>query len=388
MVDGVDKAADAFRSALNSTDKVQPRDESGRFAESRPRPESLFAERQTEGDEFGDTRDGGEDARMRRQEERANGDPFENAVSDDRRQPRTKKPVRASGDEEHEFDDEEQTGAGDGQDESAEVDEPPEGDGAEGDAEPDAEGEERYEVTVDGQPKEVSLKEALDGYIRTETFNQRMSQVGIASQQVSQEAQNVARMRDNYINQTAILEQEIMTLLPKEPDWDAEYSKDPKAAYELRKQYDAIAGKLTELRRSREAAANERQQEVARNTENYAKEQFAQFVMEEKIPDEGALKKEISSMRRTAIAAGFAEHEVASVYDKRMLKILRKASRYDRLMATRPKAVIPGKGKTLTPGNAPRVGNSGRKSIDEAQRRLANTGRLDDAASVFERILR
>jgi hypothetical protein len=395
VAEGIDQAASAFRSALDSTERVQTRDESGRFRQAAERPQPMFADRQTEGDEFGDTRDGGEDARLRRQEERANGEPFEDAVSDEGRQSRSKKPVRSSGDEGH-FG--EEGGQGDDDDESesqaegnvSDGDEDAEGErgDAEGDTGDDAEGGQKYEVTVDGKPMEVTLKQALEGYIRTETFHQRMNQVNQASQTVMAEAQRVAQARDNYINQNAALEQEIMTLLPQQPDWDAEFKRDPASAHALQKQYAAVANKLNELRQSRLVAMNERQAEYARNTESYAKNEFAKFVMDNKIPDANALRKEINSMRRTAVAAGFSEHEVATVYDSRMLSVLRKASRYDRLMAAKPKAVIPGKGRALTPGSAPRIGNAGRRNIDEAQNRLAKSGRLDDAASVFEKIIR
>jgi hypothetical protein len=395
--EGIDQAAGAFRNALESTERVQTRDESGRFAETRSRPEPMFAERQIEGDEFGDTRDGGEDARRRRQEERANGEPFENALPDDRRQSRSKKPVRAEGDDEHDTFGEER-GQEQTDDESEPQDQRELSDGdeqaedergdAEGEPGDDAEGGQKYEVTVDGRPMEVTLKQALEGYIRTETFHQRMNKVNEASQTVMAEAQRVAQVRDHYINQNAALEQEIMTLLPQQPDWEAEFQRDPKSAYSLRKQYEAVDQKLNALRQSRAAAMQERANEQARTTETYAKNEFARFVMENKIPDEVALRKEINSMRRTAMAHGFSEQEVATVYDSRMLSVLRKASRYDRLMAAKPRAVVPGKGRALTPGSAPRIGNAGRRNIDEAQSRLAKTGRLDDAASVFEKIIR
>src|SRR5579864_8825550 len=400
MPEGIDQAADAFRNAVGGPEKATPspsRDSAGRFQESRSRPEPLFSERQTEGDEFGDTNDGGEDARLRRQEARANGDPFENAVSDDGRKPRTPKPVRSEGDDEHQtFGDERGQEQGDNESESqdqgtlpdgAEQTENEPGD-ADGDSGEDAESQQKYEVTVDGRPMEVTLKQALEGYIRTETFHQRMNKVNEASQTVMAEAQRVANARDNYINQNAALEQEIMTLLPQEPNWDQEYAKDPASAHLLKKQFDAVGQKLQALRQSRMAAMQEKQAEVARNTETYAKNEFARFVMDNKIPDENALRKEINSMRRTAMAHGFTEQEVATVYDSRMLSVLRKASKYDRLMAAKPKAVVPGKGRALTPGSAPRIGNAGRRNIDEAQSRLAKTGRIDDAASVFEKILR
>ena len=415
MAEGIDQAASAFRDAVGGPEKVAPpvaRDQSGRFRESNARPEPLFSERQTEGDEFGDTRDGGENLRLRRQEARANGDPFEDgsppprsrkASSQDERSGRQRSGsgeegrFDASPDEGHESFGEER-GSEQADDESEpqdqgtlpDGDEPTEDerelpDGESGD---DAESGQRYEITVDGKPMEVTLKQALEGYIRTETFHQRMNKVNEASQTVMAEAQRVAQARDHYINQTAALEQEIMTLLPQEPNWDEEYSRDPKSAHMLKKQYEAVGQKLNALRQSRFAAAQEGQVEQARKTETYAKSEFARFVMDNKIPDETALRKEINSMRRTAMSAGFSEHEVATVYDSRMLSVLRKASRYDRLMAARPRAVVPGKGKTLTPGSAPRIGNAGRRNIDEAQSRLAKSGRIDDAASVFEKILR
>lgn len=410
MAEGIDKAADAFRDAVGGPERVPSRDQAGRFAEASARPEPLFSERQTEGDEFGDTRDGGEDVRRRRQEERANGEPFEDgststrsrrSSSQDERQGRQRTRSNETGrddasadeghfgevDEQVERDDESES---QDQRDLRDGDEDAEGERElpDGDSEQDAESGQKYEVVVDGKPMEVSLKQALEGYIRTETFHQRMNKVNEASQTVMAEAQKVAQVRDHYINQNAALEQEIMTLLPQQPDWEAEFQRDPKSAYSLRKQYEAVDQKLQALRQSRAAAMQERANEQARYTESYAKDQFARFVMDNKIPDEGALRKELNSMRRTAMAAGFSEQEVATVYDSRMLSVLRKASKYDRLMAAKPRAVVPGKGRALTPGSAPRIGNAGRRNIDEAQSRLAKTGRLDDAASVFEKIIR
>jgi hypothetical protein len=67
---------------------------------------------------------------------------------------------------------------------------------------------------------------------------------------------------------------------------------------------------------------------------------------------------------------------------------LRKAALYDQGQADKPKPVIPGKGKTLTPGVATPVGNATRRHIDEAQSKLAKSGRIDDAAQVMARLIR
>ena len=69
MADGVDGAADAFRTAI--APGSQPRDTGGRFASTPSRPETMFNPRPIEGDPLtGDTRDGGEDARLAAAERR------------------------------------------------------------------------------------------------------------------------------------------------------------------------------------------------------------------------------------------------------------------------------------------------------------------------------
>jgi hypothetical protein len=94
-------------------------------------------------------------------------------------------------------------------------------------------------------------------------------------------------------------------------------------------------------------------------------------------------------MRKTALAEGFSEPEVAGVYDKRMLNVLLKAWLYDQGMAVRPQAVLPGHGKALAPGSArPMIGSAGRRNVDEASKQLARTGKLEDATVYFQRLLR
>jgi len=398
--EGLEEVSNAFSQELNrdpNQGTVPARDDRGRF-QSTSKPEHMFAERQVEGDPLtGDTSDGGEDARLRAREERVNGEPFDSQRRLSDRRESVRRPLSSSENEGHPRTTTEQGVDGEGESEQHDSDlegidpdaeteaEPTD---AERDAERDAEAGPKYEVNVDGETREVSLREALDGYIRTETFHSRMNGVNSAAQTVDQEARRVAAMRDQYIQRTAQLEEEIGALLPKQPNWDEEFNRDPKAAHALQKQYEAVYGKIDEIRQNRARAVQEQQAEVSRGTEAYAKNEFARFVTDCKIPDEPALKKEIQAMRKTALAAGFSEQEVATVYDSRMLKILRKASKYDRIVAARPKPVIPGKGKTLSPGSAPRIGTASRKGIDDAQRRLANSGKIEDAAVVFGKLIR
>lgn len=390
MPEGVDSAASAFQRAIDpstGTAPVQPRDQAGKFVSVTERPEPMFRVRTIEGDpDTGDTSDGGDDPRLvNREREIADGRIDERAERQERADAvqRDAERNRAATDDEH-------------QAAAAEQGEP-ESDAAgddEGAAEADAEDAEdegpQYEITVDGEPQVVSFNELRSGYIREATFHSRMNKVAQHRQAVDQEATRVGQLRDIYVTGLQYLDEDIRGLMPPEPNWDEEYAKDPLAARRKQKQFQELAGKLYQIRQNRAWAIQNAREEQDRQSARYAIDQFTQFVEDHRklIKDESSLHRIIGGMRKTALAEGFSEQEVAGVYDKRMLNVLLKAYLYDRGMAVQPQAVIPGRGKALIPGSATPIGNAGRRNIDEAQRQLARTGKLEDATGVFLRLLR
>jgi hypothetical protein len=395
MAEGLDDAAQAFQTEISPQSAPErQRDQGGRFV---ARPETMFEERPVEGDPLtGDTRDGGGDPRLAAIERRiADGraeegdeDRLRRSVSDNAARARP-----ANDNQEHGNDNAQPERVG-GQDEQSPdaqgEDGKPKPEGAEGDAEGQAEQDAgpKYEVTVDGQTVEVTLKEALSGYQRNAVFHQRMNQIDLARQAVEQEATNVVQLRDDYAQRLDYLQRMLAELTPPQPNWDQEFAADPRSAHEKQKAYAAIYGKMQWAANEMAREAQERTQEYDRTSQKYAVDQFTQFVRDANIRDEKSLNNDMSLMRRYGKMRGFAEGELATVYDKRMLLVLRDAANYHQMMAAQPKAVIPGKGKTLTPGVASPVGTGTRKSLDEAMTKLAKTGRTDDAALVFQRLIR
>ena len=390
MAEGYEEAAQAFQTEI-SPGATRPRDESGRFASTSAHPEPMFEPRPIEGDErTGDTRDGGEDARLNAIERRIADGRAEEGDEQSLQDGRSARARQAADEKRHVGDDNEpeRLGPEEPADQDAEGEDgaKPEGEDAEGDAKSDA--GPKYEVTVDGQTMEVSLPEALKGYIREQTFHQRMSKVAEARQAVEQEAASTVQLRDTYAQKLAYFERVLGELTPPPPDWDREFQADPRAAHEKQKAYATIYGKIQGVQQELANEAALRSQEYDRSTQAYATHQFTQFVTEANIRDEKALTSEMSAMRAYAKTRGFSEGEIATVYDKRMLAVLRDAAKYHQSTADKPKPVIPGKGRTLAPGVATPVGNATRRSLDEAMTKLAKTGRTDDAALVFQRLIR
>ncbi len=411
MADGtVDSAAQAFERAIDpapsqgeqaaprapATRRNDARDESGRFTQTAEKPEPMFEMRIVEGDpETGDTSDGGDDGRLRAREREVADGRF-----DERQDLRTERQSRQapaeaegpSGERRLAESGEERSDAA-ADDGYAGADDEPEELTAEAAGDEEGEPEDQdYEITVDGETHHVSLGEMRDGYIRTATFHHRLNKTNEYKAQVDQENQRVGQLRDIYVNGLTALDQDLQALALPEPDWEKEFELNPKAANQRRKEYQAYYTKLSQIRANRAWAQQNAREEHDRASAKYAIEQFTQFVDDHKklIKDEPSLQKVIGGMRKTALAEGFNEVEVAGVYDKRMLNILFKAWMYDQGMAVRPQAVISnGQGKSLVPGSArPQLGSAGRRNIDEAQRQLARTGKMEDATNLFQRLLR
>ena len=379
--EGLDEAREAFAQEIPQA--TRQRDQGGRFV-STNKPEPIFQPRDIEGDEKGDTSDGGADERLLEQERR---------VADGRSEEgdAVQKPAKRAS-----------ASANDNDDQSAE-NQPPERIGAEADdadqdgERPDkgagAEGEQgedtspRYKIQVDGEEREVSLNEALRGYQREETFNTRMRQMVEVAKTIDQRGAEAQGARDAYIQLCLRQEQEFAALIPREPDnWDALYKQDPAGAHALEQNYRHVYGTLNAIRQRRAAAQQEAFNDNAQRTASYARAEFDKFCSKNKLANQTEVDHAIKGMRATAASHGFSEDEIGTTYDERMLSVLLKASKYDRMMANKPFPVQPERG--LQPGSAPRIGNGAARSMNDAQRRLASTGRVDDAALVMAQFLR
>ena len=242
-------------------------------------------------------------------------------------------------------------------------------------------------VKVDGEDKEVPLKEALEGYIRTETFHKRLNQLNEAKGIILEEAQKVAVNRETYAERLDALTQQLDSLA-KEPDWNALIDQDPKEAMKQRLAWDNYTKQRAALEDEKKRVASEKQQEQIEQTKNYVINE--RRVMVEKVPewqDAKVRARDLDSMRRTALAAGFRDEEVDTLYDHRMMIILRKAAKLDRIEAKSVKANKPKGGNRFTkPGagasrTAPKVNDRGPKP-------LARMGSdVDSAAAAFQGIL-
>ena len=236
-------------------------------------------------------------------------------------------------------------------------------------------------VNVDGQPAEVSLQEALNGYVRAETFHRRLNQLGQVAQQIEAERADLARGREYYANMLPALHQQLLSLQPEEPDWDALYAENPQEAARLERQWRTYREKLGQLANEHQRVQQEQEQEQQRKLaiyEDAQRRQLASWVPE--WADGKKWERDRKSMIRTALGAGYSEQELGELRDARATIVLLKAARYDAMMAAKPKPVR--QQGALRPGAiSSRAAPNG---LARAERRLQRSGSVRDAARAFE----
>lgn len=245
-------------------------------------------------------------------------------------------------------------------------------------------------VKIDGKDKDVPLREALDGYIRTETFHTRLNELRDVAMSVQAEAAKVTETRDRYADLLKTLQEQVDSLSPPEPDWD-QMAKDHghEEAFRQKLQWEKFGKQRGAIIEEQARVAKEQREAQVQDLKNYVvAERHKMMKIVPSWNDEKIRKRDMNSMNETALAVGFTQDEVDTVYDHRMMLILRDAAAYRRLIARKPKPngevtreAKPGAGATRT---APKAQPRARSNIPSIS---SDVSSIDVATSVFAREL-
>jgi hypothetical protein len=266
-----------------------------------------------------------------------------------------------------------------------------ESDEAEDDNSEEATEQPKYRVKAAGEEREVTLDELIRGYQLEADYTRKTQSLAEERKAVEAERtkiQEAAQARDLYAQRLQIIENMLSQQQPQEN-------------LEELKEIDPIgyAVKVAEQQqRDKQLAAiqSERariaQQQDAERTELISKHVAAEAAkLQQAIPDFADKEKGESirkDIRNFAKSIGWSDEELASVYDSRAVLTLYKAMQYDRLVSNKPEV-------TKKVSQAPKMlkaGASQQRNLDQEQvkkqkQQLKRTGRVADAANVFERFL-
>ena len=255
----------------------------------------------------------------------------------------------------------------------------------------EAEEPQKFRVKAAGEEREVTLDELIKSYQLGTDYTKKSQAVAEERKTVEAERhaiQEAKALRDQYAQRLEMMEQ---MLKPQDESENLAYLKetDPigysvKVAemVERDKQLSAVRAERERIAQQQE---HERQQHLQRQIAEESQKLVA-AVPEFADPQKGdSLRK---SIRDFGKSIGFSDQELASVYDSRAVLTLYKAMQYDKLVASKPEITkkVSQAPKVIKAGvSQPR--DSAGDELKKLKARAKESGRVADAASVFEKFI-
>ena len=288
---------------------------------------------------------------------------------------------------------EEETETAASEDEDSGVEDAPEEESSEEQSEEEEEPQEEeqqqtFTVKVDGKEVTVTLDELQKGYSRTQDYTRKTQQIAEVRKQVEAETQAVRAEREQYAQLLGALQAQLQSSEPQ-VDLDRLYHEDPiewvRQKEVMRERQEKLGAIQAEQQRLSQVAQYEQQRAMEAQL---ASQQEALLAALPEWKDPKKAKAEKALVIESAKAAGFTDEDLKSVYDHRLVLLLRKAAMYDQMVSKRQgiKPVVNNGPRPAKPGAAGRVSTT--TEATRAKQRLAKTGRVDDAASAIELLLK
>ena len=246
-----------------------------------------------------------------------------------------------------------------------------------------------FTVKVDGKNVEVTLQELQKGYSREADYTRKTQQVSEERRAFQAEADLVRTERQQYSQLLGSLQAQLQQNAAPQVDMDRLYSEDPiewvrqkELARDAEKVHAAIQ---SEQQRLSHIQAQEQYQSMQAHL---AQQQDAMLkaIPEWANPDKAKAEKTL--LIEWGQKLGFSSDELKNIFDHRAVVALRKAALYDQMMTKRGniRPAVNNGPKPAKPGAAGRMDNT--TDSRRSQQRLAKTGRVNDAASAIEHLLR
>jgi hypothetical protein len=286
--------------------------------------------------------------------------------------------------------------AGDGEDGTGDEGQPDEDSGAEAEAAGEEQPEEPlHEITVNGETKKVTLKEALEGYQRLEDYTRKTQEVATQRQALDAELQAAREHRAAYKQLLDTLEQGILPANrePTSEQWEQLKAADP--------QRYAVEYADFQRRNDQRNAINAEREKVAQQEFAERRKALTTYVDGERVKlfeamphwkgadgklDAKKVDQEIGEIREYAAKNfNYSKQELDAAYDHRLIVAFRKAMLFDKAEAARKAAQGKLRNAPEVPPRAQRVkpAPASEQRRKEAQKRFDKSGRVDDAVELI-----
>lgn len=250
-------------------------------------------------------------------------------------------------------------------------------------------------VDIEGERREITLSEYKDAYQSKEKLAKAQKEAQDAREQMAAEAESARIQTERAILQAAKLteqaEKRLIDEFGNEAYWNQLHEEDPGLWAAKRQELQERQRQVDTAKNEVEAAFREhveKQQAVAmeQTQEQIARERDRLFAAIPEWQNQDTMKQEIAELRGYLSDSGFKAEEVDSVYDHRLILMLRKARAFDqqnsKIEVAKKRVVKIGK-KTTTPGTANTAETARQDDAALRSQNLRKSGKVEDAAAII-----
>ena len=255
--------------------------------------------------------------------------------------------------------------------------------------------EELYAVTVDGEEVGVNLEELMKGYSRQSDYTKKTQQVAEDRREIeslqekyNSEIAQIQAERNQYVQMLGNIVQQSSGELEKftNVDWQSLKENDPIEYVTKREEFREAQEKIQGIQQQQAQAQRAQQAEMSRARATTLQEERGKLI--EALPEMGsdeARPGKVKELQTYALGQGFTQEELDGLIDHRSVIVLEKARKYDEMQKANPKAKkLKNKPRVIRSGTGTTKKDSLKSKRNEQMKRLQQSGRVDDAVSLFE----
>jgi len=254
-----------------------------------------------------------------------------------------------------------------------------------------------YTVKINGEDHEVTEDELIKGYSRqadytkkTQELSQYRSQLDQAAQFYQTEVAATQEARQQYINSLAQGVQLSLSSLQEfeNIDWERLKTEDKEEYLTKRDDFREAQSSVQKLKQTHAQEAEKQNAEQQHQFQNWAQTEHQKLVSI--LPDWGDPVKQkaiAGELRQFAFTKGFAEEELAQLFDHRSILILMQAKAWEddqKKVKTVKSKKIKNKPKVTRSGKGVQKSDSDKSKRAANMKRLRETGHHRDAVSLLE----
>ena len=280
------------------------------------------------------------------------------------------------------------------EEESESSDEDEEEESEESDDEVDEEEPDLYAVTIDGEEHEVTFDELIKGYSRQSDYTKKTQALAElrnsfeeAKGRYESELPELQGLKEQYVrNLGEVIEGSLSGLERFNIDWNALREEDQSEYLLKREEFRQAQEHIQGLQHRKQQEEAQLQQQMSEQHKTFVAkehEKLAQHIPEWR---EATSRTELGAqIREYALSQGFVPEEIDSLVDSRSFIALMKAMKYDALSKSNMKAKkVKNKPKVVKSGGGTSKKRVAKERTAASMKRLKETGRVDDAAKLFE----